>query len=86
MQAVSFIVYKIRGLELGRNLIINNLGDIARWMISTQEGMSGIAAALAAGSVAGPNAALGAGLYMPVLVNVLNRAPAPEGILRLSMD
>ena len=78
--AVSFLVYKIRGLEIGRNLILNNLGDIARWMVTTQEGMSGIASALAVGSVAGPNAALGAGLNVPVLVNVANRAPAPEGV------
>ena len=81
--AVSFLVYKIRGLEIGRNLILNNLGDIARWMVTTQEGMSGIASALAVGSVAGPNAALGAGLNVPVLVNVLNRAPAPEGVPEL---
>ena len=48
--AVSFLVYKIRGLEIGRNLILNNLGDIARWMVTTQEGMSGIASALAVGA------------------------------------
>ena len=64
-------------------MILNNLSDIARWMVTTQEGMSGIASALAVGSVAGPNPALGAGLNVPVVVNVLNRAPAPEGVPEL---
>ena len=79
--AVSLIVYKIRTLELGRNLILNNLGDIGRWMTTTQEGMSGMASALAALSAgAGPNVALGAGLNVPVVVNVLNRGPNPGDV------
>ena len=68
ISAVSLIVYKIRGLELGRNLILNNLGDIGRWMFTTQEGMSGMSSDIAAlGSGMGGNAALGAGLNVPVL-------------------
>ena len=82
--AVSLIVYKIRTLELGRNLILNNLGDIGRWMFTTQEGMSGMASAIAAlGSGMGGNAAVGAGLNVPVVVNVLNRGPAPADIPEL---
>ena len=50
-------------------------------MFTTQEGMSGMASAIAAlGSDMGGNAAVGAGLNVPVVVNVLNRGPNPGDI------
>ena len=42
--------------------------------------MARIASALAVGSVAGPNAALGASLHVHAVVGFLNRGPAPADI------
>ena len=77
---ISYLLYKLRDLRNSADVPINSIQDLMRWWLTTREGVSGLSAGAAVGSVLGPSAGVSAALNTSVAAGVINRGPSPEGI------